>query len=59
MIDQAYAARAQFAIRQAVRPCCRAHGTTCPPCRQWDYEQPRWRVRLRNLADALRVVYGR
>lgn len=54
--DAMYAARARFNARLAARPCCRAHGTTCPACRKADYEAPRWLVRLRDLRDLLRAA---
>lgn len=54
-LDAAYHARARFNAQLASRACCRAHGTTCPACRAWDYRAPRLLVRLRDLLDALRA----
>jgi len=51
--DAMYAARARFNARLAVRPCCRAHGTTCPDCRKVEAKSPRWRRRARDLRDML------
>lgn len=53
--ERSLLARACHMARLASRPCCRAHGTTCPDCRAADYESPRWVVRLRDLRDALRA----
>lgn len=46
--DAMYASRARWNARLAARPCCRAHGTTCPACRA----KP---SRLRDLLDLLRI----
>lgn len=51
-----HAGKARWHARLAVRPCCRAHGTTCPRCRRWDYHAPDWFVRLRDRFDAWRAV---
>lgn len=55
-ICELHRARARWHARQAVRPCCRSHGTTCPRCREWDYRMPQWLVRLRDRFDAWRAV---
>lgn len=52
-----YARRAHWNVRLTARKCCREHGTTCPDCRMHDAIDPRWRVRLRDLRDALRAWY--
>lgn len=51
-----HAGKARWHARLAVRACCRAHGTTCPRCRAFDYHAPNWLVRLRDRFDAWQAV---
>lgn len=51
-----HAGKARWHARLAVRACCRAHGTTCPRCRRFDYHAPNWLVRLRDRFDGWRAV---